>query len=126
MHACAGSSSMRSFGFRPGGGSGGLPAMNAPHPSRSLPVGFVDRLRQALGDRLQLGAAVRLEHGRSETHFAPMPPDGVLFAESIGDVVAAVMLCAEFGVPVVAFGAGTSVEGNALAVRGGLSLDLSR
>jgi len=102
--------------------------MNAPdsHPGRSLPVGFVDRLRQALGDRLQLGEAVRLEHGRSETHFAPMPPDGVLFAESTDDVVAAVVLCAEFGVPVVPFGAGTSVEGNALAVRGGVSLDLSR
>ena len=70
--------------------------MNAPdaHASRSLPVGFVDRLRQVLGDRLQLGEAVRLEHGRSETHFAPMPPDGVLFAESTDDVVAAVVLCA--------------------------------
>lgn len=102
--------------------------MNAPdpHPGRSLPVGFVDRLRQAMGDRLQLGEAVRLEHGRSETHFAPMPPDGVLFAESTDDVVAAVMLCAEFDVPVVPFGAGTSVEGNALAVKGGLSVDLSR
>ena len=96
------------------------------HPSRSLPVGFVDRLRQAVGDRLQLGEAVRLEHGRSETHFAPMAPDGVLFAESTDDVVAAVELCAEFDVPVVPFGAGTSVEGNALAVRGGLSVDLSR
>jgi D-lactate dehydrogenase (cytochrome) len=97
-----------------------------PHANRSLPVGFIDRLRQASGDRLQLGEAVRLEHGRSETHFAPMPPEGVLFAESTEDVVTAVMLCAEFDVPVVAFGAGTSVEGNALAVRGGLSVDLSR
>src|SRR4051794_22539063 len=112
MHTCTGGSGMRSVGFRLGGESEGSPALSATglHPTRSLPVGFVDRLRQAVGDRLQLGEAVRLEHGRSETHFAPMAPDGVLFAESTDDVVAAVELCAEFDVPVVPFGAGTSVE----------------
>ena len=66
------------------------------------------------------------EHGRSETHFAPMPPDAVVFAESTEEVVAAVNLCREAGVPIIPFGAGTSVEGNTLAVQGGVSLDLSR
>jgi len=93
---------------------------------RELPPGFLDQMRAVFGDRLQLGEAIRLEHGRSETHFAPMPPDAVAFAQSTDEVVAAVKLCGEFGVPIVPFGAGTSVEGNALAARGGLSLDLSR
>jgi D-lactate dehydrogenase (cytochrome) len=87
---------------------------------------LVDGLRSAFGDRLQLGEAVRMEHGRSETHFGPMPPDAVVFAETTDEVVLAVRLCGEFGVPLVPFGAGTSVEGNALAVKGGVSLDLSR
>jgi len=102
--------------------------MNRPAVSdgRALPPEFLDRLRSVFADRLQLGDAVRLEHGRSETHFAPMPPDAVAFAESTDEVVDAVKLCGEFEVPVVPFGAGTSVEGNALAPRGGVSLDLSR
>jgi D-lactate dehydrogenase (cytochrome) len=91
-----------------------------------LPGGFADRLREIVGDRLQLGEAIRLEHGRSETHFAPMPPDAVVFAESTDEVVAVVKACAEASVPIIPFGAGTSIEGNTLAVRGGVSLDLSR
>jgi D-lactate dehydrogenase (cytochrome) len=93
---------------------------------RALAPEFLDDLRAIFGDRLQLGDAIRLEHGRSETHFPPMPPDAVVFAESTDEVAAAVKLCGKFGVPVVPFGAGTSVEGNALAVHGGVSLDLSR
>jgi D-lactate dehydrogenase (cytochrome) len=93
---------------------------------RSLPGAFLERLRSRVGDLLQTGEPIRLEHGRSETHFAPMPPDAVVFAESTDDVVFTTKLCSEFGVPLVPFGAGTSVEGNALAARGGVSLDLSR
>jgi D-lactate dehydrogenase (cytochrome) len=93
---------------------------------RSLPGAFLERLRSSVGDLLQTGEPIRLEHGRSETHFAPMPPDAVVFAESTDDVVFTTKLCSEFGVPLVPFGAGTSVEGNALAARGGVSLDLSR
>src|SRR4249919_3828385 len=91
-----------------------------------LPEALTERLRQHFGDRFQTGEAIRLEHGKSETHFAPMPPDAVVFAESTDDVVAVVRACGEAGVPVIPFGAGTSVEGNALAVHGGVSIDLSR
>ena len=69
---------------------------------------------------------MRLEHGKSETHFAPMPPDAVVFAESTDDVVALVKACGAAGVPIIAFGAGTSVEGNTLAVHGGVAINLSR
>ncbi|MDT9597384.1 FAD-binding oxidoreductase [Sphingosinicella rhizophila] len=93
---------------------------------RPLPDGFLDDLRALLGDRVQTGDAIRLEHGRSESHFAPMPPDVVAFVESTAEVVAIVRLCGTAYVPIIPFGAGTSVEGNTLAVQGGLSLDLSR
>jgi len=91
-----------------------------------LPPDFLDQMRAVFSDRLQSGDAIRLEHGRSETHFAPMPPDVVAFAHSTDEVVSAVKLCRQFGIPLVPFGAGTSVEGNALAAEGGLSLDVSR
>jgi D-lactate dehydrogenase (cytochrome) len=83
-------------------------------------------MRTRFGDRFVTSGAIRLEHGRSEAHFPPMPPDAVVYAESTEDVVAVVKRCADFRVPIVAFGAGTSVEGNALAPEGGVALDLSR
>ena len=55
-----------------------------------------------------------------------MLPDAVVFALSTDDVVALVTLCSAADVPIVPFGAGTSIEGNALAIHGGISLDMSR
>ena len=96
-------------------------------PARGpLPAQLAETLSKRFGNRFHVGEAMRLEHGRSETHFAPMPPDAVVFAESTDDVVALVKACGDAGVPVIAFGAGTSVEGNTLAVHGGVALDLSR
>jgi D-lactate dehydrogenase (cytochrome) len=54
------------------------------------------------------------------------PPDAVVFAESTQDVADAVKLCAQHQVPIIPFGVGSSLEGHLLAVRGGISLDLSR
>lgn len=90
-----------------------------------LPDGFADRLRAIVGDRVQLGEAVRLQHGSSETHFAAALPDAVVYPESTEEVVAIVRLCVGENVPIIAFGAGTSVEGNITPVRGGISLDMS-
>jgi D-lactate dehydrogenase (cytochrome) len=102
--------------------------MSAPTASggRPLPEGFADRLRAIVGDRLHLGEAIRLQHGSSETHFAAALPDAVVFAHSTEEVVEIVRLCVADEVPTIAFGAGTSVEGNITPVHGGISLDLSQ
>ncbi|SDX44583.1 FAD-binding oxidoreductase [Roseicitreum antarcticum] len=65
-------------------------------------------------------------HGRSESHFAPMPPDAVAYPESTHEVAAIARICAAHGVPMIGWGAGTSLEGHALAPQGGLSVDFSR
>lgn len=65
------------------------------------------------------------QHGSNEAHFPPSLPDAVVFARSTEDVVDLVRLCMDASVPIVPWGAGTSIEGNALAVRGGISVDLS-
>ncbi|MDX3910318.1 MAG: FAD-linked oxidase C-terminal domain-containing protein [Sphingobium sp.] len=92
---------------------------------RPLPTGFVDDLRLLFGDRLQLGDAVRLQHGSSETHFSPVLPDAVVFAHSTEEVVALVKLCTAAKVPIIPYGAGTSIEGNTTPVGGGVTVDLS-
>ena len=83
-------------------------------------------LRALFGDRFSDSEAIRDHHGRAESFYPAMPPDAVIFPESTQDVVAAVSFCAERNIPVVPFGVGTSLEGNFLAARGGLCLDLSR
>lgn len=90
-----------------------------------LDPAFLGALGTRFGTDLHLGEAIRLQHGSSESHFDPVLPDAVVFARSTEDVVDLVKLCVEGGVPLVPFGAGTSIEGNAIPVRGGVSVDLS-
>ncbi len=83
-------------------------------------------LEAAFGDRFTTSAAIRDQHGHSETHFEQLPPDAVIFPQSTAEVVRIVKLCAAHNTPIVPFGAGTSVEGNTAALRGGVSLDMSQ
>jgi D-lactate dehydrogenase (cytochrome) len=82
-------------------------------------------LQALLGDRLTANASIREQHGRGEGHHVAMPPDAVAFARSTEDVSRIVGICDAHRVPVVAFGAGTSLEGHVAAVRGGVAVDLN-
>jgi D-lactate dehydrogenase (cytochrome) len=92
----------------------------------ALPAALLEALRARFGERLSTAAAVREHHSRDESYHVPQLPDAVLFATSTEEVQAAVSLCAEHRVPIVPFGAGTSLEGHVIPVRGGLSIDLAR
>ena len=83
-------------------------------------------LTALLGDRLSRSRADLAAHGTNESHFPETPPEAVAWPESTDEVARIVTLCAAHAVPVVPWGAGTSLEGHALATRGGLSLDLGR
>jgi len=52
--------------------------------------------------------------------------DAVIFARSTEEVSDIVRVCAEYEVPVIAFGTGTSLEGHVNAPHGGISIDLSQ
>ncbi len=91
-----------------------------------LPVDLTAALSALLGPRLSVSRADRDQHGASESHFAPTPPDAVAWPETTEEVAAIVRLCAAHACPVIAFGAGTSLEGHTSAVRGGLTLDMGR
>ena len=79
-----------------------------------------------MGEKLSTTRADLDSHGTSETYFPPTPPDAVVYAESTQDVAETVKICAAHGCPVVAWGTGTSLEAHSLAVRGGVTIDLSR
>src|SRR5579875_3117656 len=102
--------------------------MGAPPPaSERTPVApaFLDALSARFGLDAHRSRAMLEQHGASEAHFPTYLPDAVVFAQSTEDVVDLVRLCAAHKVPVVPFGAGTSIEGNAAPIHGGVSLDLS-
>lgn len=82
-------------------------------------------LRALLGDRLQTGSAVRDAHGHDESWHETHAPDAVAFATTTAEVAEVVRTCAASRVPVIAFGTGTSLEGQVSAVNGGISVDLS-
>jgi D-lactate dehydrogenase (cytochrome) len=103
--------------------------MNAPLPLRTAPAltpQFLEALRSLMGERLSTAQAVREHHGRDESPFPLTPPDAVVFAHSTQEVAAVVTLCAQHRVPVVPFGAGSSLEGNFLAVQGGVCINVSQ
>lgn len=82
--------------------------------------------RGFLGERITANATVREQHSHGEGSFPAGLPDLVAFAETTEEVSRLVRLAYERDLPVIAFGTGTSLEGHVNAVRGGLTIDLSR
>lgn len=95
-------------------------------PIRAVPPEALDALRQHFGDRLSESLPIRRAHGRDESIFDVEPPQVVIFVESTEEVAHVTGIAHEHEVPLIPFGAGTSLEGHVLAVEGGISVDLSR
>lgn len=101
--------------------------MSAHMPIAAHPMdGALARLAEIVGDRATRAPGVLADHGRSEAYHPASPPDVVVYPETTAEVQAIVRLCREMKLPVVAFGAGTSLEGNAAALHGGVCLDMGR
>ena len=83
-------------------------------------------LAAKFGNRLVTSQAVREQHGNILTWIENQPPDAVVFPQSVEDVQDAVRICAQHRVPVIPYGTGTSLEGNAASVAGGVCFDFAR
>lgn len=70
--------------------------------------------------------ATRGEHCNSPAWEPACPPDAVVFAENVTDIQEFVLLCSRYQVPIIPFGAGTSLEGQVNAINGGIALSTAR
>ena len=90
-----------------------------------FPDALAQRLEARFGKRLSRAESIRAHHGHDESHFPDAAPDAVVFAHSTEEVAEVVRACGEFGVPLIPFGVGSSLEGHILATRGGVCIDFS-
>lgn len=79
-----------------------------------------------LGDRISTGAALREQHANTVSWAPRQPPDAVAFPRDTGEVAAILRICAAHDVPVIGFGAGSSLEGHVNAPWGGVCVDFSQ
>jgi D-lactate dehydrogenase (cytochrome) len=80
-------------------------------------------LRALTGDRMSVAPAILSEHGQSESLVIAGLPDAVVFPRSTDEVAALARWSTAHRVPLIGWGAGTSLEGQALAVKGGVVVD---
>src|SRR5687767_14004005 len=89
-------------------------------------AGAIAHLKTVLGPVITENATIRENHSHGESYHVPAAPDAVCFPRTTDEVIEIMRASAEFGVPVVPFGAGSSLEGHVHALRGGLAIDLTQ
>lgn len=85
----------------------------------------IHELRVLLGERVSTSASALANRSRDASYHKPRPPDAVCLPHSTAEVAEIVKICAAHSTPIIPFGTGTGVEGNAIALHGGICIDLS-
>eukprot|EP01039_Chlorochromonas_danica_P003462 gene3462-3792_t len=89
---------------------------------------FLKELRSVVReDQLELDLGERRSRGKpwSSYHTIEEFPHVIVLPETTEEVSKVVKLCNKFRIPIVPFGGGTSLEGQILALKGGISLDFN-
>jgi D-lactate dehydrogenase (cytochrome) len=97
--------------------------MAAPATDRAVGPAIAS-LKQLLGPRASDAPAVCDHHSHGESYHAPAAPDIVCYPQTTSEVSEIVKIAERCRMPIVPFGAGTSLEGHVHAVHGGISIDL--
>ncbi len=100
-----------------------MPSSIASHPAEQLENAIAD-LTALLGSRATTAEIHREHHSHGESHHASALPDVVCYPKSTEEVSEVMKISAQYKLPVIPFGAGTSVEGQVNAIHGGITIDL--
>ena len=85
---------------------------------------FVSQIKSLLGERFSTVKVVRENYSKGEDVFDPILPFGVVFPKTTEEVSEILKLCNSFSIPVVPFGAGTSLEGQVVGNDKGITISL--
>lgn len=85
----------------------------------------LETISKIVDGRISTSASTLAQHGHDESAFPAMSPSAVVMASSTEEVSQVLAYCNVEKIPVVAFGAGTSLEGHVVPLYGGISLDLT-
>lgn len=85
---------------------------------------IANALKEILGGRITDDDALRKQHGEGFSYHDCMPPDFVVYPHTTEEIAAVVRVCSEYQIAIVPFGAGTSVEGHVVALKGGVCIDM--
>jgi D-lactate dehydrogenase (cytochrome) len=86
----------------------------------------IDYLKDRFGERASVAQSIREHHSHGEGLGVSFAPDIVVWPQSKEEVCDVLRCCNRLGIPVIPFGAGSSVEGHVSAPHGGVCVDVSR
>lgn len=86
----------------------------------------IEHLKTLVSGAVSTNETVLDQHGRDESAIPPVRPSAVVMPHSTEEVSNVLKYCNAEKIPVVAFGAGSSLEGHVLPLFGGISLDLTQ
>ena len=90
-------------------------------------MNLVEELQQFIDkERVTANPTMLAQHGRDESYHQECPPEVVVFPISTEEVSQIMRFAYRHRIPVTPFGLGTSLEGNAIPVQGGISIDFSQ
>ncbi len=87
---------------------------------------FSSLVVQLPAGRLSTSQADKQAHSKDESFHPPHAPDLIVWPESTEEVSLVLQWANERGLPVTAWGGGTSLEGNPIPAQGGIVLDMTR
>ncbi|MFK2826281.1 FAD-linked oxidase C-terminal domain-containing protein [Bacillus sp. B190/17] len=77
-------------------------------------------------DKVTINETILEHHSKDESHFEPVLPDVVVFPTSTEDVQKVILFAKDNKIPIVPFGVGSGLEGHAIPIHRGISVDFSQ
>lgn len=87
---------------------------------------MLESLKNLLPQKVSTAPTDLETHGKDESYPVRYPPLAVVFAENLSDIQTTLAWAREHHLPVIPFGAGTSIEGHVIPQGQAISLDISR
>src|SRR5690606_39754070 len=94
---------------------------------RSKTMTLLEDLRQLLGtEKVSINETILLHHSGDESHHAKVEPDVVVFPEATEDVQKVAAYANKHRIPIVPYGVGSGLEGQAIPIKKGISLNFEK